>query len=59
MSQYSTGIEFKHIDIRPDLQVNEPIVVSVCKNFWQPLTDMINNSDELQMAAVAGSIPLL
>lgn len=46
MSQHSTGIEFEHIDIRPDLQVNEPVVVSVRKNFWQSLTDIISNSDE-------------
>jgi hypothetical protein len=46
MSQYSTGSEFAHIDIGPDLQVNEPVVVSVRKNLWQSMTDMISNNDE-------------
>ncbi len=43
MSQYS---EFAHIDVGPDLQVNEPVVVSVRKNLWQSMTDMISNGDE-------------
>ncbi len=46
MSQYSTGSELEHIGIGPDLQVSEPVFVSVCKNLWQSMTDMISNSDE-------------
>ena len=46
MSQHSTGTEFEHTDIGPDLQVSEPVVVSVHKNLWQSLTDMISSSDE-------------
>ena len=46
MSQYSTGSELEHIGIGPDLQVSEPVFVSVCKNLWQSMTDMISNGDE-------------
>ncbi len=46
MSQCSTDSEFAHIDIGPDLQVNEPVVISVRKNLWQSMTDMISNIHE-------------
>ncbi len=49
LSQCSTGSEFNQIDIGPDLQVTEPVIVPVGNRLWQSMTDMISNSDELFM----------
>lgn len=46
MREYSVGSESKHIDIGPDLHVDEPVIVSVCKNLFQSLTDMISSCEE-------------
>ena len=46
MRAHSTGLEFEHIDISHQLHNDQPVIVSVRKNLWQSLTDMISSSNQ-------------